>query len=254
MKSLLKVLNIIDRVAEAGEIGIRELSSLTGYPPATIHRIVSTLVEGGYFQQDPVKKSYALSLRFLELGMRVQQRFHLATIARPHLEQLMAEAGESVNLAVRDADEVVYLDHVRCRNTMLQLFTTPGARVPLYATGVGKAFLSTFGDDELVSYLERVERKSYTPHTLVKQEALAEELRRIRERGFAVDDEEMEEGVRCVASLIFDHRALPVAAVSVSGAAMRLTPDRVDEFGRMVRKCAQEISRQLGHDTSHSRP
>ena len=113
--------------------------------------------------------------------------------------------------------------------------------------------MSTFAEDELVSYLERVERKSYTPHTLVKQEALAEELRRIREWGFAVDDEEMEEGVRCVASLIFDHRAMPVAAVSVSGAAMRLTQNRVAEFGRMVKACAQTVSRELGYHQAPAR-
>jgi len=112
--------------------------------------------------------------------------------------------------------------------------------------------LSTFAEDELVSYLERVERKSYTPHTLV-EEQMREELARVREQGFAVDDEEMEEGVRCVASLIFDHRAMPVAAVSVSGAAMRLTQNRVAEFGRMVKACAQTVSRELGYHQAPAR-
>ena len=104
MKSLLKAIDTIDAVAEAGNAGIRELSSITGYPPSTIHRIVTTLVDKHYFQQDPITKRYSLASRFLELGSRFQQQTHLTAIALPHLEQLMAAAREIVNLAVRDGD------------------------------------------------------------------------------------------------------------------------------------------------------
>jgi DNA-binding IclR family transcriptional regulator len=112
MKSLLKALETIDAVAEAGSAGIRELSSITGFPPSTIHRIVATLVKKHYLQQDPVTKRYSLSFRFLELSSRVQQQIHLTSIARPHLERLMGETHESINLAVQDGDSAVYLDFV----------------------------------------------------------------------------------------------------------------------------------------------
>ena len=252
MKSLLKAIATIDAVAEAGSIGIRELSSITGFPPSTIHRIVSTLVEKNYFQQDPVTRRYSLSFRFLELGTRYQQQTHLTAIALPHLEQLMSATREGVNLAVRDGDSMVYLDIVQSNYAMLQLFTRPGVRVPLYATGVGKLFLSQMPDAELDAYLQRSKPTAYTAHTLVKKDNLILDLQKIRSRGYAVDNQEMEEGVRCVAALVFDHLGKPAASVSVSGAAMRVTPDRIEQFGSLVKAYATAISSQLGSNPSKS--
>jgi DNA-binding IclR family transcriptional regulator len=246
MKSLHKVLDIIDTVAEIGSAGIRELSSITGFPPATTHRIVSTLIKRRYFKQDPTTKTYSLSLRFLELGTKVQQQFNLVSIARPYLERLMADTEENANLAVLDGDEAVYLDHVQTDH-MLQLFTKLGARVPLYATGVGKVFLSHWSREDLAAYLERTPRKSYTSHTRLRPEDIFDELKRIRERGFSVDNQEMEEGVICVASAVYAHDRHPAAAVSISGAAMRITPARIEHFGNVVKDCALVISRGLGY-------
>jgi len=251
MKSLLKAIATIDAVAEAGSVGIRELSSITGYPPSTIHRIVTTLVAKNYFQQDPVTRRYSLSYRFLELGSRYQQQTHLTTLALPHLEQLMAAARESVNLAVRDGDSMVYLDIVQSKYSMLQLFTQPGARVPLYATGVGKLFLSQMQDSELDAYLQRSKLTPYTPHTLVKKAKIVNDLQKIRSRGYSVDNQEMEEGVRCVAALIFDHQGKPAASVSITGAVMRVTPDRIEQFGTLAKACAAAISSQIGFNPAN---
>ena len=246
MKSLHKVLDIIEAVAKSGSLGIRELSSVTGFPPPTIHRITSTLVERHFLKQDPVTKRLSLSMKFLELGTKVQQQFNLAAIARPHLERLMGETKESVNLAVQDGDYVAYLDHVRSDYTMLQLFTKPGARVPLYCTGVGKMLMSQWVSSEVDEYLTRVPLAPYTSHTLVDRSRLLDELGRIREQGYSVDNEEMEQGVRCVAAPVMDHRAMPVAAVSISGAAMRITPGRIKSFAKFVKACSRAISEEMG--------
>jgi DNA-binding IclR family transcriptional regulator len=248
MKSLLKAIDIINAVAEAGDAGIRALSNMTGYPPSTIHRIAATLVERHYFQQDPVTKQYSLSFRFLELGTLVQQKIHLTTIARPHIEQLMAETRESVNLAVRDGDSMVYLDIAQSNHSIFQLFTRPGARVPLYATGMGKLFLSAMKESEIDAYLERSNLAPFTPYTLVERDKIVNDLERIRSEGYSVDNEEIEEGVRCVAALIFDHQGKPAASVSIAGAAMRVTPDRIKYIGNLVNDCALAISRQLGYN------
>ncbi len=239
MKSLHKVLDIIDTVADLGSVGIRDLSIKTGFPPATTHRIVSTLVKRRYLKQDPVSKSYSLSLRFLELGTKVQQQFNLVSLVRPHLERLMAETKESANLAVQDGDEVVYLDHVRSTHSMLQSFTRLGARVPLYTTGVGKMFLSQWPAEDVDHYLSRTKRPSHTSHTLSESTDLRDELRRIRELGYAIDNEEMEEGVRCVAALIFDHSGHAAAAISISGAVLRIPMSRIDELGEIITSYAQ---------------
>ena len=246
MKSLNKALDIIDTVSKLGSAGIREISSQTGFPPATTHRIASTLVKRRFFNQDPVTKNYSLSLRFLELGTKVQQQFDLPTIARPHLKKLMSETGESANLAVSDGDSVVYLDQIQNDHSMLKIFTRLGTRAPLYSTGVGKMLLSRWGKPELEAYLKRTELIPFTPNTLVRRSQILEELNRISSRGLAIDNEEMEEGVRCVAALVFDHRQQVTAAISISGAAMRITLGRIDDFGKKVTQCALDISHDLG--------
>ena len=246
MKSLNKALDIIDTVSKLGSASIREISSKTGFPPATTHRIASTLVKRCFFNQDPVTKNYSLSLRFLELGTKVQQQFDLPTIARPHLKKLMSETGESANLAIGDGDSVVYLDQVQNDSSMLKIFTRLGTRVPLFSTGVGKMLLSRWSKTELDAYLKRTQLIPYTPHTLISRTQILKELERISARGYAVDNEEMEEGVRCVAALVFDHRQQVAAAVSISGAAMRITPDRIENFREKVKQCALDISHDLG--------
>jgi len=246
MKSLNKALDIIGAVSQLGSAGIREISSKTGFPPATTHRIAATLVKRRFFNQDPVTKTYSLSLRFLELGTKVQQQFDLPTIARPHLQKLMSETGESANLAIRDGDSVVYLDQVQNDNSMLKIFTRLGTRAPLFSTGVGKMLLSQWNKPDLEAYLKRTHLIPYTSHTLVNRNQLIRELERISARGFAVDNEEMEEGVRCVAALVFDHRQRVAAAVSISGAAMRITENRIENIGDTVKQCALDISHDLG--------
>ncbi len=246
MKSLHKVLDIIEVMARSGGIGIRELASRTGYPPPTVHRITSTLIERNYVRQDPATKRLSLSIQFLELGTNVQQQFSLTAIARPHLERLMAESKESVNLAVQDGDHVAYLDHVRSHYSMLQLFTRPGARVPLYCTGVGKMFLSRWSRAEVEAYLDRIHPVAHTPRTIVDRRRLMGELAQIREAGYSVDDEEMEKGVRCVAALVMDHRGRPCGAVSISGAATRIAPSKIKAHAKLVKSCSLAISRELG--------
>jgi DNA-binding IclR family transcriptional regulator len=246
MKSLHKVLDIIEAVAKSGSLGIRELSAYTGFPPPTVHRITSTLLERRYFRQDPVTKKLSLSVQFLELGTRVQQQFNLMALARPHLEKLMDETKESVNLTVQDGDHVAYLDQVRSDYSMLQLFTKPGARVPLYCTGVGKMFLSQWPSTEVEKYLERTTLIPHTPHTLVDAPQLLEELDRIRRQGYSVDNEEMEKGVRCVAALVMDHQGKPAGAVSISGAAMRIEPRKIKFFTKPLQACTQAISEEMG--------
>jgi DNA-binding IclR family transcriptional regulator len=249
MKSLHKVLDIIETVAKEGSIGIRELSARLGFPPATTHRITSTLVERRYLKQDPVSKKVSLSLQFLELGTRVQRNFSLTAVARPHLEKLLAETRESVNLAVQDGDHVAYLDHIRSDHSMLQLFTKPGARVPLYCTGVGKMLLSRWPSSQVEAYLDRTPLMPHTPHTFVDREKLLHELARIRTQGYSVDNQEMEEGVRCVAALVADHRGEPAGVVSISGAAMRIAPQKIKSIAKSVMSCSQAISKDLGFQT-----
>lgn len=247
MKSLHKALDLIEIVAGKGNIGIRELSSRTGYPPATVHRIMTTLMERGYLRQTPKNRYYSLSTRFLEFAESVRQQFDLIAIGRPHLEKLGADTEENVNLCVLDGHVVVYIDHIHSQRHMLQTFTRLGARMPLYATGVGKIFLSRMEPDELDSYLSKTRLESFTTKTISDKKNLLKELDRIRKHGYAVDNEEKEQGIMCVAAPIFDHNNLITAAISISGASQFITMKRIRHLSRMVMECAARISGELGY-------
>lgn len=247
MKSLRKALDIIEIIAQAGSMGVRELAARTGFPPATAHRILATLLERNYLSQNPSNKSYALSTRFLEFADSAQQQIDLVPISHPHLEKLCAQTHENANLCVREGLMVVYIDHVYSREHMLQTFTRLGARVPLYATGVGKLFLSHMQASEIEVYLSETELKRFTHHTITDKKRLLEELAQIRSAGYALDNQEMELGVRCVAAPVFRHKGVLAAAISVSGAQQWISMKRIAPLSKQVMACAARISADLGH-------
>jgi IclR family acetate operon transcriptional repressor len=250
MKSLNRALDLIEIIAARGGIGVRELSKTADLPPASTHRIVAALVARGYLNKDERSHRYTLSPKFLILGETVQQQIDIVSIARPFLEKLMAETRENTNLCVRDGHHVIYIDHVGSPDHHLRAFTKLGGKAPLYASGVGKIFLSGFDRDQLEQYLERVVLQPFTPHTITTVSRLTDELKTIVRRGYAVDNQEKEIGVRCVAAPIIDHNGRIQAAISVSGAAQRLTVKRLPGLGRRVVDTAQQLSAAIGHRRS----
>jgi len=244
--SLDKALAILDALGSKSRAGIKELAERTGLPPSTIHRLLSVLARGGYVRQDQASKQYHLSLKLLELGAKVRSDLDLVAVARPHMRRLMEQSGETVNLVVFDAGDVVYVEQEANTRAMLRMFTRVGARVPLYCSGVGKAFLARLGDRPAMEYFEKVEKTRHTPRTIVEPSAFLEELAAIRNQGYAVDDEEMEAGVRCVAALILQAGPAVAGAMSVSGPSARLTPERLPELAAMLTDAAGIVSGQLG--------
>jgi IclR family transcriptional regulator, KDG regulon repressor len=250
MKSLNKALDVLELIAENGKIGIRELAQVSGLPPATAHRIVAALVNRGYLNKDDRTHHYALSPKFLSLGEKVQQQIDIVSIGRPYLEALMAETRENANLCIRDGRHVIYIDHVGSPDHNLRIFTKLGGKAPLYASGVGKVFLSWFSESQFQRYLEAVELRSFTPGTLTTAQQLRNEIQTIREKGYAVDNQEKELGVRCVAAPIFNHRNQIEAALSVSGAAQRITMKRLPILAKQVVDVARQLSAAIGQKRS----
>jgi len=242
-------LDIIELIEDKGHIGIRDISAKTGYPPATVHRIITVLVERGYLRQNQ-NKNYCLSTRFLELADRVTEQFDIVAIAKPHLERLGEETGENVNLCVLDDLVVVYIYHIHSQKNTLQTFTRLGARVALHGTGVGKVFLSCMNNDELKKFFNRTKFEQYTSRTITNKDSMIKELSMIQKQGYAVDNEEKEDGVRCVAAAIRDHNNLVCAAISISGVAQFLTMKRIRALSEKVIECALNISKELGYRPS----
>jgi DNA-binding IclR family transcriptional regulator len=247
LTSLEKALRLIDAVAKAKSVGLRELAAEMGFPPSTVHRLLAVLTASRYLAQDPESKKYRLSLKFLELGTVVRDDLDVITAARPHMTTLMEATSETVNLAFFDEVGIVYVDQVANSNSLLRMFTRVGTRAPLHCTGVGKACMAGLPEEFVTDYWCSADKQRYTDKTITDEASLRRELQDVRRLGYAVDDEEMEIGVRCVASAIHQHRSGIVAGVSISGPSSRLTTERIPLVGELVRQAAERISADLGH-------
>lgn len=241
VQSLDRAFLLLEALADAGgSARLTELAASTGFPLPTIHRIVRSLVAGGYLRQEPSRR-YALGPRLIPLGDSAARM--LGAWAMPHLGQLVAEIGETANMAMLEGDEAVYVAQVPSPHSM-RMFTEVGRRVSVHSTGVGKALLSRLDDDQVVEVLRRTGMASRTPRTITTPEAMLEELARIRERGYAMDDGEQESGVRCVALLVPD--APTSVALSVSGPSSRVTIERLGVVLPVMRRVAADLSTELG--------
>jgi IclR family acetate operon transcriptional repressor len=198
-----------------------------------------TLVNRGYVRQEPSKR-YALGPRLIRLGEGAGRL--LGSWARPALTRLVDEVGETANMAVLEGDEAVYVAQVPSRHSM-RMFTEVGRRVRPHCTGVGKALLAQLSEPRVREILERTGMEAQTRNTLTDPEALLAELERIRERGYAVDDEEQEIGVRCVAVPLPGAPAL--TALSVSGPSARMTGETVQDVVPVMREIAGRFAEEL---------
>lgn len=247
VQSVDRTLDVLESLASRrGATGISELSGLVGLHVSTVHRLLATLVDRGYVRQDPESSRYHLGSRIFALASAADLHLDLRLVARPYLERMMRASGETANLVTASDSEVVYLDQVASMH-LVKMFTAPGMRAPLYCTGTGKVMLAFRGPEFAAPVLAAPMRR-YTSHTITTAAALESELAAIRKRGYSVDNEEMEDGVRCLAVPVFDRRKECVGAISVSGPTTRMTNDRVERLSVTARQIGEELSRQLGYE------
>ncbi|MCW0211838.1 MAG: IclR family transcriptional regulator [Pseudonocardia sp.] len=237
VQSLARAFELLETLADAGgEAGLSELAERTGLAPATIHRLVRTLVGLGYLRQLPSRR-YTLGPRLVGLGETAARQF--GRWATPVLDELVAAAGETANLAVLDGDRAVYVAQVPSRHSM-RMFTEIGRRVPLHCTGVGKALLSALPAPESSAIVARTGLPAVTPTTITDAAVLAAELETARGRGYVLDEGEQETGVRCVAAPVTGPHGS--AAVSVSGPLSRMDDATVARIAPLV----VDAGRRLG--------
>ncbi|HKU85843.1 MAG TPA: IclR family transcriptional regulator C-terminal domain-containing protein, partial [Casimicrobiaceae bacterium] len=167
-----------------------------------------------------------------------------------YMRRLMEQSGETVNLAILDGTEAVFIDQVQCRETMRTIVKL-GSRVPLHASGVGKAIFASLPDDQIDALLKVKGLPRITENTITSPETMWASIRVIRQRGFSFDDEEHLPGTRCVAAPIYDEHAEPVGAISLAGPSTRLTDARIKQLGPVVSHAAEEITRRLGGRWPH---
>lgn len=241
VQSLDRAFGILETMADAGgSIGLSQLAQDADLPLATIHRLVRTLVDLGYVRQEQ-SRQYSLGPRLMRLADASAKR--IATWANPAMKEAVAKLGESVNLAVLEGDEIVYVAQVQPSANFMRMFTEVGRRTFPHATAVGKAILAHRPDAEVLAMLERTGMPRYTDHTLVQPVQFLASLAETRERGFALDEGEQEVGVRCVAVVVPD--APQPTALSMSGPLPRVGDEAVLRAVPVLREAAVEIAAEL---------
>jgi DNA-binding IclR family transcriptional regulator len=228
-----------------GEYGVRSLAAALGMSPSTAYRLLETMEQAGFVRQNKATEKYAIGIKAVQLGIAALDSLDITAIAPARLRSLVAETGESAFLAVRDDMEIVYL--LKEEGTYsIRTTAVLGSRRPLHCTALGKSFLATMPPAEAEALLRRAGMRRMTLHTITDLEALLAELAHIRTRGYAVDHEEIEEGLACIAATIRDYQGSTIAAISMAGPAGRILPHE-EHFGQRVAATALDISTALGY-------
>ena len=249
--SLRRALAVVDLVRssppERGGVGLTELAEGVGVNKSTVLRLSVPLVEYGLLTRDPRSGRFRLGSAALLLWQAYLDHLDLRSVASDHLRGLMRDTGNTCHLVLLDGHDVVYVDKVENTATV-RMASRIGARMPAYRTAVGRAILAHSPDD-LVAEVVAAGLPAVTSRTVTDPEVFHQELRRVRERGYAIDDRENEPEVRCVAAPVFDHNRDPVAAISVSSLVSQLPVARVRRLGPEVAAVAARISAELGGRT-----
>lgn len=244
IQSLDRALDVLEVLASGNGQTLTEIATELDQSPATIYRILTTLELRGIAEIDAAGQVWHIGPSTFRLGSAFLRRTSVVERARPVMRHLMEQTGETANLGIERGDEVLFLSQVETHFS-IRAFFPPGTLSPLHASGIGKALLAC-ADPARVERLVSAGLTEFTPHTATTGEQLTENLAAIRERGFAVDDEERTEGMRCIAAPILNVHGEAVAGISVSGPVNRVTAERVQELGALVRVAAGELSKSIG--------
>jgi DNA-binding IclR family transcriptional regulator len=245
VNTVLKALQILDALSTGSTLGVSELARSLDLPKSSVFNILDTLASRKVVEKNSETGKYHLGVKLIELGNCAQAGLDLCRIAAPILKGLNVRFDETVHLTVLDSDEVLYIDCIESQRR-LRTYSVIGVRAPLYCTSVGKAILAFRSDEEIGRIAREKGLAPFTPNTITNIERLREDVAAIRARGYAIDDLEHEEHLRCVGAPVFDARGEAFASISLSGPAERNTCERIAEMAPFVVEAANEISRRLG--------
>ncbi len=236
---------------EKPERGVNELSRELNLHKSTVSRLMQTLEQGGLLSRNPETERYRLGVDLIGLAAQVVNHRDVREVARPLLRQMAEACQETVNLSVLDAGQVINLDQFVPHERQIKNVGRVGRRMCTHCTAAGKVLLAGLPDEEIPQFL-RDDLERFTPHTITDPDEFRRELTHVREQGYAVSQEELEEGLNVVAAPVRDHTGQVVASISIAGPAFRITPGRFPEVAASVMTAAAQISEQLGYRPSQS--
>lgn len=239
----MKIIHLFDE--QKPEWKLSEISRELDLHKSTVHGLLRTLAHHGYIEQNPETEKYRLGLRFLEKSTYVLNHLDLRGIAAPHLKEIAKQYGESTHLALLDEGEAIYIDKVEGASA-ISMYSRIGKRAPLYCTAVGKVLISEKDHPTVSEYAAQQSYKVHTVNTISSKEEFIQEISKVTAQGYALDNEELEIGLRCAAVPIYNNRGELIAAMSISGPSSRLTGEQLDRVIADLKSHAASISSKLG--------
>jgi IclR family acetate operon transcriptional repressor len=225
--------------------GIQELCHLTGLTKATVHRLINTLVDIGYAEKD-FNGKYCLGLKLMTLSGVILSNLHVANVAKHELDQLAKKTQLTAHLGILDNNDLLYVEKANS-NQSIQTSSYVGQRSYVHSTSLGKAICAHLPVETVKQILNEKGMPKFTEKTLITVESFLAELKKIKQNGYAVDNEENEKYVRCVAAPIFDHTSSVIASISVSGLIIHIPEEKFCELSNEVMIVAKKISRKMGY-------
>jgi len=248
IKVLNKSLSVLEILLQQGSaMNMIEISERLEIYPSTIHRILDTLKYRGYVEQDPYTQKYQLGLKLLELGMTKLRQMNLAREAAPYLKELVNQCNETAHLGILEKEEVIYIAKEESSQA-IRMRSYVGRKVPLHCTALGKVLLAYLPEKERKRILFRKELPRFTENTITDKKKLKKELDKIKEQGFALDREENEKDVRCVAAPIRNFQGKVIAALSISSPIFRIDKNAQDNLKKAIVETSEKISKKLGYN------
>lgn len=246
VQSVDRALLIVEKLQAAPRgLGVTELATELKVSKSTVHRLLMSLLRKGFVQQDYENQKYLLGLKFIELGQSVTDNIDIRKISSLPLQKLAEKTGETAHLVIRDRCEIVYIDKIESSAT-IRMFSNIGKRAPMHCTGVGKAILAFLPHQDILEIVQEKGLEGFTHKTITELEPLLDHLSDIRSKGYSIDDEEHELGIKCAAAPIVNSRGEVIAGISVAGPIMRVSEEKLIDMATEVLKTSKEISLAMG--------
>ena len=253
VQSLTRGLSLLEALARAeGGLTLTDVAQRVQLAPSTAHRLLSTLEKMGYVYQAGDLGRWYVGLQAFTVGTSFLANRDFVAQSHPYMRRLMEQSGETANLGILEGTDAVFIDQVQCRE-MMRTIVKLGSRVPLHASGVGKAIFAAMPDDEIEAILKVKGLPRITGNTITSPETMWAAIRVIRQRGWSFDDEEHALSTRCVAAPIYNEHAEVLGAISLAGPSSRLPDERIKQLGPLVAHTAEDLTHRLGGKWPHGR-
>ncbi len=246
VSSVMKVFGILQALGEERDHGITELAQRVMMSKSTVYRFLQTMKTLGYVTQEGESEKYSLTLKLFELGAKALQNVDLIRSADVQMRELSRLTKETIHLGALEEDSIVYIHKIDSLYN-LRIYSRIGRRNPLHTTAIGKVLLAWRDRAEVNEILKEVEFKRSTANTIVTREALLEVLDQVKAQGFGEDNEEQEEGLRCIAVPVFDRFGVVIAGLSISFPTIRFSEEAKSDYVAMLHRAARTLSAEMGY-------